>query len=166
MTRPVWTTSVGSEFDEFLFAPIGEESNGMMLSVISALARLDLDPWHEAGALAELPGEAATARLASLIAALPSAPSAHQKPEAIAAQLVALLPRGHSSRVESRRIPSGADAVTKIRLRIFMYAVFILVVLSAHGIVASRLPTAQIGKSSAPDSSTVSPLPLPPKSGG
>ena len=166
MTRPVWATSFGSEFDDFLFAPIGEESNGMMLSVISALARLDLDPWHEAVTLAELPGEAATARLTLLIAALPGAPSAHQNPEAIAAQLVALLPRGQSSRVESRKIPIGADAVTKLRLRIFMYAVFILVVLSAQGIVASRLPTAQIGNTSAPASSTVSPLPLPPKSGG
>jgi hypothetical protein len=166
MTRPVWATSFGSEFDDFLFAPIGEESNGMMLSVISALARLDLDPWHEAVTLAELPGQIATARLASLIAALPVAPSAHQNPEAIAAQLVALLPRGQSSSVESRKIPMGPDAVMKLRLRIFMYALFILIVLSAQGIVASRLPTAQIGNVSAPASSTVSPLPLPPKSGG
>jgi hypothetical protein len=166
MTRPVWATSFGSEFDDFLFAPIGEESNGMMLSVISALARLDLDPWHETVKLAELPGETATTRLASLIAALPGVPSAHQNPEAIAARLVALLPRGHNSKVESRKVQIGADAVTKLRVGIFMYAVFILVVLSAQGIVASRLPTAKIGNASAPASSTVSPLPLPPKSGG
>jgi hypothetical protein len=161
MTRPVWATSFGSEFDDFLFAPIGEESNGMMLSVISAL-----DPWHETVKLAELPGETATTRLASLIAALPGVPSAHQNPEAIAARLVALLPRGHNSKVESRKVQIGADAVTKLRVGIFMYAVFILVVLSAQGIVASRLPTAKIGNASAPASSTVSPLPLPPKSGG
>jgi hypothetical protein len=129
MTRPVWATSFGSEFDDFLFAPIGEESNGMMLSVISALARLDLDPWHETVKLAELPGETATTRLASLIAALPGVPSAHQNPEAIAARLVALLPRGHNSKVESRKVQIGADAVTKLRVGIFMYAVFILVVL-------------------------------------
>ena len=166
MTRSVWATSFGPEFDDFLFAPIGEESNGMMLSVISALARLDLDPWHEAVTLAELPGETATARLASLIAALPGAPSAHQNPEAIAAQLVALLPRGQRSSLGSREMLIGAGAVTKLRVGIFMYAVFILVMLSAQGIVARRLPTAQIHNASAPASSTVSPLPLPPKSSG
>jgi hypothetical protein len=37
-----------SEFGAFLFASIGEESNGMALSVISALARLGIDPWQEA----------------------------------------------------------------------------------------------------------------------
>jgi hypothetical protein len=26
MTRPVWATSPGSDFDDFLFAPIGEET--------------------------------------------------------------------------------------------------------------------------------------------
>ena len=76
MTRPVWVTALGCEFDDFLFAPIAEESNGMMLSVISALARLDLDPWQEANNLAGLSGETATKRLASLlIAALPDGPS-------------------------------------------------------------------------------------------
>jgi hypothetical protein len=47
---------LGSEFDNFLFASIGESRNGMLLSVLSALARLDLDPWQEAAELARLPG--------------------------------------------------------------------------------------------------------------
>ena len=76
MTRSVRVSALGSEFDNFLFAPIAEEGNGMMLSVISALARLNLDPWQEANNLAGLPGETATKRLASLlIAALPEGPS-------------------------------------------------------------------------------------------
>jgi hypothetical protein len=37
-----------SEFDSFPFAPLGEERNGMSLSVLSAIARFDVDPWHEA----------------------------------------------------------------------------------------------------------------------
>ena len=98
MTGSVWATSLGSEFDDFLFAPIVEESNGMMLSVISALARLDLDPWQEANNLAGLSGETATKRLASLlIAALPDGPSARRDPETIAARLTALLPRRAAS---------------------------------------------------------------------
>jgi hypothetical protein len=37
------------EFDAFLCASFGEEMNGMALSVMSAFARRNLDPWQEAG---------------------------------------------------------------------------------------------------------------------
>jgi len=36
----------------------------MLVSVLSGLARSDVDPWQEAATLAELPGETATQRLA------------------------------------------------------------------------------------------------------
>jgi len=42
----------GSEFNDFLFAPIGEDKNGMLVSVLSGLARSDVDPWQEAAKLA------------------------------------------------------------------------------------------------------------------
>jgi hypothetical protein len=48
MTYSGSASRLGSEFDDFLFAPIGEDRNGMLLSVLSALARLDIDPWQEA----------------------------------------------------------------------------------------------------------------------
>ncbi len=67
---------LGPEFNEFLFAPIGADRNGAYLSVVSALARLDLDPWAEAAKLAKLPIEIATQKLSSLIAALPDIPAA------------------------------------------------------------------------------------------
>ena len=47
----------GAEFNDFLFAPIGEDGNGMLVSVLSGLARLDVDPWQEAAKLAQLPGK-------------------------------------------------------------------------------------------------------------
>jgi hypothetical protein len=34
-----------SEFDEFLFASVGDDSNAMPLSVLSMLARLDIDAY-------------------------------------------------------------------------------------------------------------------------
>lgn len=49
-----------SEFDDFLFAVICEESGGAELSVLSALARIDVDPWDEAARIATL--DAAGAR--------------------------------------------------------------------------------------------------------
>jgi hypothetical protein len=93
MARCTSISPLGSEFDTFLFAPIGKDRNGMLLSVVSALARLEVDPWQEAGKLAQLPGEAATQRLASLIATLPDGPSAHLDPGTVASHLITLLPR-------------------------------------------------------------------------
>jgi hypothetical protein len=125
MTGSVWATGLGSEFDDFLFAPIAEESNGMLLSVISALARLDLDPWQEAIKLAGMPGETATKRLASLlIAALPGGPSAHLDPGTIAARLIALLPRRTSSSVEARKMLIGTGETTKLRASIYVRGLY------------------------------------------
>jgi len=33
------------KYEDFLFAPVCEDANGMRLSVISALARTNVDPW-------------------------------------------------------------------------------------------------------------------------
>src|SRR5580658_364583 len=90
-------SALAAEFDDFLFASIGEERNGMLLSVASALARLDVDPWQEAANLAQLPGTTATRRLTSLIAALPDTLSTHLDPGTVAARLIARLPRRTSS---------------------------------------------------------------------
>ena len=60
-----------NKFDNFLHAPIGADGNGMTLSVLSALARLDVDPWEEAGELSKLSTELGTRRLAELISRLP-----------------------------------------------------------------------------------------------
>jgi len=60
MMRATSSARFGSEYDDFLFSSIGEDSNGLMLSVVSMLARLNLAPWHKAASFAELPVEAAT----------------------------------------------------------------------------------------------------------
>jgi len=84
---------VNSEFNDFLFAPVGEEGNGMMLSVMSTFARLNIDPWREAALLSELSKEKAVEALAPIIARLPDARWAVADTREIAARLVALLPR-------------------------------------------------------------------------
>jgi hypothetical protein len=79
-----------SEFDDFLFTEIGEDARGMTLTVLSALARVDVDPWMEAAELARLSSTAATERLASLI----EAGVGRGDPDIdLAARLVARLPR-------------------------------------------------------------------------
>jgi hypothetical protein len=91
MTSSASLFGLRSDFDPFLSAAVGEEPNGMTLSVVSALARTGLDPWREAAELARLPRRAATERLAALIAALPGAAPAGLPPGVLAG-LVALLP--------------------------------------------------------------------------
>jgi hypothetical protein len=98
MTPAASVFFVGSEFNDFLYAPIGSERNEMPLSVLSALARLDLDPWKEAAELSELPKDTATQRLATLIARLPGGRWAQADSGAIADRLIELLPRRGSSK--------------------------------------------------------------------
>ena len=93
MTHASLTPLLGREFDDFLFAPIGDDQNGPPLSVVSALARLDVDPWKEALSLARMPREEAKERLTAHIASLPNGSTASQSPKAIAARLIALLPQ-------------------------------------------------------------------------
>src|SRR6187551_1582472 len=93
------------EFDAFLSALVGEDSSGLPLSVVSALARMDLDPWEEAGKLAELPKDTAALRLAALLVAIPEASLRNGDRTAIATRLIALLRRGSGSQVESRTLP-------------------------------------------------------------
>ena len=47
MTHAALSPLIGSEFDDFLGALIGEDQNGTELTVLSAFARLNVDPWRE-----------------------------------------------------------------------------------------------------------------------
>ncbi len=103
---------IGAEFDKFLYAPIREDRNGTPLSVLSALARLDVDPWQEALSLALMPKATAAVRLAALIAALPDEQTKDIPAKSIAADLVALLPKtaGFSVRFAGQRVCGGRAA--------------------------------------------------------
>ena len=71
MTAAASVTFFRPEFDDFLYAAVGLERNEMPLTVLSALSRLDVDPWKVAAELSQLPKKPATQRLASLLARLP-----------------------------------------------------------------------------------------------
>jgi len=100
MTPAASVSFFNAEFNEFLYAPIGSERNGMTLSLLSALARLNTDPWEEAAELSQLPKQTATLKLAAMIARLPPGAWAQVDCYAIADRLIKLLPR-----------PEGSDAV-------------------------------------------------------
>ena len=64
----------------------------MILTALSALARLGVDPWDEAARLSEQSKESATKRLTSIISGLPRGRWAPSSSGDIAARLSALLP--------------------------------------------------------------------------
>ena len=169
MTLSASLSRLPREFDDFLYAPIGAEGDGMVLSVLSALARLDLDPWREAANLARLPGETATERLASLVAKLPDGQSPHREPGSIAVRLIALLPRPAGSDTPSRAMLLGGGAATDSRSVIHLIVIgviFMAFVLGTQWIAASCYPQAQADSAHrAPASSTVSPNAPPPSAG-
>jgi hypothetical protein len=82
-----------SQFDAFLYAPIFESNGEISVSVLSALARQNVDPWTEAAELARLPKMTAITKLTALIASISTGDSGRRDPADNAARLVALLPR-------------------------------------------------------------------------
>ena len=174
------------EFNDFLFAPICDDRNGMVLSDADGYAysrycqlfreferRLSFflrwrdwtsTPWQEAAQLAGLPGEAAVRRLTGLIAALPDGPSASLNPGTIAARLIAHLPRRNRPNTVSHKslfsVPAAINPWT------VAYVVFMVFALGAQLIAASHQPPAQADKAHAPTTSMVSPPRLPPPGTG
>ena len=82
-----------STYNHFLFAPICEEANGMQLSVLSALARMDVDPWEEATRLAAMPKAIAERALVSILDRVLGTHRNPSETEVIATRLVQLLPQ-------------------------------------------------------------------------
>lgn len=80
------------DLDNFLFAAVGAENNGVPLSMISALTQLGLDPWEEAGRLSSLARREAAEQLARLIMGVPGAPRALAEARELAGGLVERLP--------------------------------------------------------------------------
>jgi hypothetical protein len=94
-----------SDLNPFLFADVGTEASGMMLSVVSLFARQGNDPWREAGRLADLSKDKAADSLAHDIAEMPHGPWKLPDAAMIAARLVGLLPVRPARPIRS--LPSG-----------------------------------------------------------
>jgi hypothetical protein len=127
------TARLGREFDRFLYASVGDDNNGMPLTVLSALARMDVDPWEEASKLTQLPPESAVTQLASLLGALRNAPVAGQDPARIAAPLIALLPcpRDHAPplpvlKAFMQAAPTKHPTAVSTLLTVLTYVIFML----------------------------------------
>ena len=124
---------IHSELNEFLFAPVGEEPNGVTLSVVSGLTRLGLDPWEEAARLTPLPKARAAEALAKLIARLPIRRTQSLDDLAISRRLVELLPAQNAA-------PSQARGSTWSGQKNYWWALMLFVSLAvATAVLASTL---------------------------
>ena len=130
----------------------------MLVSVLSGLARSDVDPWQEAATLAELPGETATQRLASLIGALPDRVASYPESRTIAARLVALLPRPPGPGGVSQDASDSAWAPMNSRPW-WIYVVVMVFVLGSQFLIASHQLPAKPDNANAKAAYTVPPAP-------
>ena len=81
-----------SDLNAFLYADVGTEQNGSVLTMLSVLARLGQDPWAEAARLTTLPKATAIDGLAQSIRKMPLDPQALAETNATASRLLLLLP--------------------------------------------------------------------------
>ncbi len=117
--------------------PDDEDANGTPLTVLSCLARLNVDPWDEAARLAQLPREAAAAVLATLVAALPEGSEGPLDAVAVAARLAALLPGNTPAPAAGHQVlPRGslprAGLSPRTRRRTTLYAVVLVLLLAGE----------------------------------
>jgi hypothetical protein len=121
-----------SELNDFLFAAVGDEPNGMPLNVISALTRLGIDPWEEAARLAAMPKVLAAESLAPMIARLPIARRLASDNLTVSRRLVELLP------MNGKAAPSNRDQTFANDKRYFR-ALMLLVCLALRVMVATTI---------------------------
>lgn len=152
MTLATATSALESRFDPFLYAAVREDTDGGPLTVLSVLARQDIDPWEEAARLAQLPGEAAARALAALISALPKGSATPQDSGTIAARLITLLPRRSEPEITAQRTPSGGPSMIRIPdratnvARLVLCLIFLALLLVGQSLVVSNLASLPVKK--------------------
>jgi len=122
-TKKLPVAFLGTEFNNFLFASIGVDRIGCQLSVVSALARMDLDPWDEAEKLSYLSGDSATKRLITWMASFPELISNLDERNKTAKRLVELLPR----RILGKARLARTDTVEKTAITARTMAAFFVI---------------------------------------
>lgn len=91
IVRSASLSTLPSAYDAFLYAAVGESINGAPLTVLSVLARQNVDPWEEAADLSRMPRDTAARKLNSMITVSAGQPSSDDR-AALAGRLIALLP--------------------------------------------------------------------------
>ena len=97
------------EFERFLYASVGEDRNGSVVTVLSTLARLGLDPWNETAELVTLGRDAARSRLETLLARFRDVPTLTSDHRRVAQDLSQLLPERQTTGSLKRVASTAGD---------------------------------------------------------
>lgn len=136
-----------SRYEDFLLAPICDEPGGMRLSVLSALARMNVDPWEEAARLATLATADAQKTLVSTLNCFPGKRQRSTETEMLAARLIALLPKAGEAAITENA------PITEVRTKRYSYWLMWLCFAIA---MSYLLPHQQATTTSAGDSGSTS----------
>jgi hypothetical protein len=144
-------------YDEFLYAQLGEEANGMQLSVLSALARQNVDPWEIAQRLTLLPREPAIQFLTPLLARTPAGLAGAK---GTAAHLIAMLPSQHISAANAGMFKIGLNSAEPDAAinKMWLIVAFVLYMLFSQLLFAGLSPGTIAGKPMS--SATSAPAPI------
>lgn len=108
MSSPRLDFGLTASHSDFLFTLLGEQENGMPLSVLSALTRANVDPWAEAARLEAMPREDAESELAETLSRVPGRTWDLSEAKNIAIRLVQLLQNAAHS-PSSARVETAKD---------------------------------------------------------
>jgi hypothetical protein len=165
MNAPADTLRFKPEFDAFLFASVSADDGALPLSVLSVLARLDLDPWQEAADLAALSPDSAAQKIASILGALPTGCLNAPDIPMNATRLVAMLPRRTPRLSVPLRVLSAASAGTprpRPHANVVFLAVYLIFMVASQFIWTRLLPAHADSQPAPPSSSTSSQAPPAP----
>ena len=150
MNNRALTSIPSPECNDFLLAVIDEAPNGTQLTVLSALAQANVDPWEEAARLSAMSKVTAEKTLVSMFDRIPGRDWSPSEEATIAARLVKLLPP-RSGGMESATMNIGAGRVQLSRV----WLVWVSLAIAASILSVPRHPAAPVDSSvSAPSGVT------------
>jgi hypothetical protein len=123
-------TALSRAYNSFLYSPVSEGPDQTPVSVLSTLARQDIDPWDEAARLAEMPKSIAIARLTLMISSANPDSKMQSQAELVATRLVDLLPRPNVLGIPQRDGIPLPQAGIHLRIIAAMAVVVLLIALA------------------------------------
>ena len=120
-------------YDLFLYGSVADQGNGTPVSVLTALARGNYDPWEEAARLAGLPADRAERELVELLKGCVGRKLIFTDLESAAKRLVPLLPFRSRLIPATAAIPVGTEAARQLVYWVVWFGIITtMIVAQAH----------------------------------
>ena len=117
-------------YDVFLYGSVADQENGTPISVLTALARGNCDPWEEAARLAKLSSDRAERELVELLAGGVGRKVSFVELEAAAKRLVPLLPFRRKVNHAAAAVSIGTDAARQLAYWFVWFAIITMLIVA------------------------------------